>query len=164
MLDGLEYHHVISGITRSYPSPLGIMHIHKFKRKPNKYEKNLLVKIEPRTYWFKVLSHPKIPLGYKAMGRNGQLDGCALQHLRPFDLFYPIILLKTIIFSLSFQLNNMFFILLSLHFSFSSTNNNFQNILKTYRGWSVPPNLQMNSSIFSLIYSQPLPTTYNHFS
>ncbi|MFS7939118.1 hypothetical protein Hanom_Chr05g00447951 [Helianthus anomalus] len=46
--DGLlEYHRVTGGITRSYPSPLGIMSIHQFKSKHNKYGK----RIEPRTYW-----------------------------------------------------------------------------------------------------------------
>ncbi|MFS7927770.1 hypothetical protein Hanom_Chr04g00313041 [Helianthus anomalus] len=47
----LEYNRAISGTTRSYPSPLGIMPIHQFRRKPNKYEKTPLVGIEPKTYW-----------------------------------------------------------------------------------------------------------------
>ncbi|MFS7982871.1 hypothetical protein Hanom_Chr11g00967871 [Helianthus anomalus] len=38
----LEYHCAINGTTRSYPSPLGIMHIHQFRRKPNKYGKTPL--------------------------------------------------------------------------------------------------------------------------
>ncbi|MFS7971991.1 hypothetical protein Hanom_Chr09g00839351 [Helianthus anomalus] len=33
----LEYHRVTSGTTRSYSSLLGIMHIHQFRRKPDKY-------------------------------------------------------------------------------------------------------------------------------
>ncbi|MFS7949943.1 hypothetical protein Hanom_Chr06g00577561 [Helianthus anomalus] len=33
----LEYHRATSGTTRSYPSPLGILPIHQFRRKPNKY-------------------------------------------------------------------------------------------------------------------------------
>ncbi|MFS7953464.1 hypothetical protein Hanom_Chr07g00618951 [Helianthus anomalus] len=32
----LEYHRATSGTTRSYPSPLSIMPIHQFMRKPNK--------------------------------------------------------------------------------------------------------------------------------
>ncbi|MFS8025528.1 hypothetical protein Hanom_Chr16g01476151 [Helianthus anomalus] len=36
----LEYHRATSGTTRSYPSPLDIMPIHQFKRKPNRYGKN----------------------------------------------------------------------------------------------------------------------------
>ncbi|MFS7917346.1 hypothetical protein Hanom_Chr03g00187951 [Helianthus anomalus] len=44
----LEYHRATSGITRSYLYPLGIMPIHQFRRKHNKYEKNPLVRIEPR--------------------------------------------------------------------------------------------------------------------
>ncbi|MFS8028093.1 hypothetical protein Hanom_Chr16g01506441 [Helianthus anomalus] len=55
----LEYHRVTSGTTRSYPSPLGLMPIHQFRRKPNKYGKKTLVRIEPSTYWSKVLSHPQ---------------------------------------------------------------------------------------------------------
>ncbi|MFS7939144.1 hypothetical protein Hanom_Chr05g00448291 [Helianthus anomalus] len=55
----LEYHRATSGTTRSYPSPLGIMPIHQFRRKPNKYGKTPLVRIEPKTYWSKVLSHPQ---------------------------------------------------------------------------------------------------------
>ncbi|MFS8030581.1 hypothetical protein Hanom_Chr17g01535681 [Helianthus anomalus] len=64
----LEYHRVTSGTTRLYPYPLGILLIHQFRRKPNKYGKNpfcgnrtqdLLV---PKPY-----STPKMPLGYKAM-------------------------------------------------------------------------------------------------
>ncbi|MFS7967889.1 hypothetical protein Hanom_Chr09g00791101 [Helianthus anomalus] len=35
----LEYHRATSGTTRLYPSPLGIMPIHQFRRKPNKYGK-----------------------------------------------------------------------------------------------------------------------------
>ncbi|KAJ0682942.1 hypothetical protein HanPI659440_Chr16g0652911 [Helianthus annuus] len=46
----LEYHRATSGTTRSYPSRLGIIHIHQFRRKPNKYEKTPFVGIEPRTY------------------------------------------------------------------------------------------------------------------
>ncbi|MFS7971140.1 hypothetical protein Hanom_Chr09g00829191 [Helianthus anomalus] len=67
----LEYHRAISGTTRSYPSPLGILPIHQFRGKPNKYEKNLLCVnrthdlLVPKRY----LS-PKMPLGYKAMGRR----------------------------------------------------------------------------------------------
>ncbi|MFS7955305.1 hypothetical protein Hanom_Chr07g00641111 [Helianthus anomalus] len=38
----LEYHRATSRTTRSYPSPLGIMPIHQFRRKPNKYEKTPL--------------------------------------------------------------------------------------------------------------------------
>ncbi|KAM0061762.1 hypothetical protein Hdeb2414_s0004g00139921 [Helianthus debilis subsp. tardiflorus] len=56
----LEYHRVTSGTTRSYPSPLGILPIHQFRRKPNKYEKNLLVGIEPGTYWSQSLIPPPI--------------------------------------------------------------------------------------------------------
>ncbi|MFS7984357.1 hypothetical protein Hanom_Chr11g00985551 [Helianthus anomalus] len=38
IIDGtLEYHRATSGTTRSYPSPLGIMPIHQFRRKPNKF-------------------------------------------------------------------------------------------------------------------------------
>ncbi|MFS7995744.1 hypothetical protein Hanom_Chr12g01121561 [Helianthus anomalus] len=41
--DGLlKYHRATSGTTRSYPSPLGIMAIQQFRRKPNKYEKTPL--------------------------------------------------------------------------------------------------------------------------
>ncbi|MFS7950482.1 hypothetical protein Hanom_Chr07g00583761 [Helianthus anomalus] len=48
--DGLlKYHRVISGSTRSYPSPLSIMSIHQFSRKPNKYGKHPREKIEPKT-------------------------------------------------------------------------------------------------------------------
>ncbi|MFS7945043.1 hypothetical protein Hanom_Chr06g00519321 [Helianthus anomalus] len=39
----LEYHRATSGTIRSYPSPLGIMSIHQFRRKPNKYEKKNLL-------------------------------------------------------------------------------------------------------------------------
>ncbi|MFS7967152.1 hypothetical protein Hanom_Chr09g00782421 [Helianthus anomalus] len=46
----LEYHRAISGTTRSYSSSLGIMLIHQFRRKPNKYGKNPLLGIEPKTY------------------------------------------------------------------------------------------------------------------
>ncbi|MFS7940032.1 hypothetical protein Hanom_Chr05g00458881 [Helianthus anomalus] len=38
-----------SGIIRSYQSPLGIMPIHQFRKKPNKYGKTSFVRIEPRT-------------------------------------------------------------------------------------------------------------------
>ncbi|MFS8030482.1 hypothetical protein Hanom_Chr17g01534581 [Helianthus anomalus] len=38
----LQYHRATSGTTRSYPAPLGIMYIHQFKRKPNKYGKTPL--------------------------------------------------------------------------------------------------------------------------
>ncbi|MFS8000775.1 hypothetical protein Hanom_Chr13g01182421 [Helianthus anomalus] len=47
----LEYHLATSGTTRSYPSPLGIMSIHQFRRKPNIYGKTPFVGIELRTYW-----------------------------------------------------------------------------------------------------------------
>ncbi|MFS8013208.1 hypothetical protein Hanom_Chr14g01330101 [Helianthus anomalus] len=40
----LEYHHATSGTIRSYPSPLGIIHIYQFRSKPNKYEKTSLWK------------------------------------------------------------------------------------------------------------------------
>ncbi|MFS7950514.1 hypothetical protein Hanom_Chr07g00584151 [Helianthus anomalus] len=51
IIDGpMEYHRATSGTTRNYPSPLVIMPIHQFIRKPNKYEKNLVVDIEPRIY------------------------------------------------------------------------------------------------------------------
>ncbi|MFS7896731.1 hypothetical protein Hanom_Chr00s005691g01729811 [Helianthus anomalus] len=63
----LEYYHVTSGTTRSYSSSLGIMSIHQFKRKPNIYEKNILVGIEPRTFGPKVLTHPEMSLDYKDM-------------------------------------------------------------------------------------------------
>ncbi|MFS7997207.1 hypothetical protein Hanom_Chr12g01138951 [Helianthus anomalus] len=33
----LEYNRATSGTTRSYPSPLDIMHIHQFRCKHNKY-------------------------------------------------------------------------------------------------------------------------------
>ncbi|MFS7959276.1 hypothetical protein Hanom_Chr08g00689221 [Helianthus anomalus] len=57
--DGLlEYHRATSRTTRSYPSPLGIMPIHQFRRKPNKYGKNPIVGIEHKTYW----SQSLIPL------------------------------------------------------------------------------------------------------
>ncbi|MFS8024425.1 hypothetical protein Hanom_Chr16g01463101 [Helianthus anomalus] len=52
-------HCATSGTTRSYPSPLGIMHIHQFRRKPNKYGKTPLVGIEPRTYWSQSLIPPQ---------------------------------------------------------------------------------------------------------
>ncbi|MFS8033450.1 hypothetical protein Hanom_Chr17g01569721 [Helianthus anomalus] len=42
-----------SGTTQSYPSgpsPPGIMSIHQFRRKPNKYGKTPIVGIEPRSY------------------------------------------------------------------------------------------------------------------
>ncbi|MFS7986770.1 hypothetical protein Hanom_Chr11g01014181 [Helianthus anomalus] len=42
----LEYHHATNRTTRSYPSPLGIMHMHQFRRKPNKYGKTSLIRIE----------------------------------------------------------------------------------------------------------------------
>ncbi|MFS7979628.1 hypothetical protein Hanom_Chr10g00929941 [Helianthus anomalus] len=49
----LEYHRGTSRTTRSYLSPQGIMPIHKFRRKPNKYgKKNPLVRIKHMTYWF----------------------------------------------------------------------------------------------------------------
>ncbi|MFS7926081.1 hypothetical protein Hanom_Chr04g00292811 [Helianthus anomalus] len=64
----LEYHRATSGTTRSYPSPLGIMPIHQFRRKPNKYGKTPLWESNPGPIGTKALSHPKIPLGYKAMG------------------------------------------------------------------------------------------------
>ncbi|MFS7983770.1 hypothetical protein Hanom_Chr11g00978401 [Helianthus anomalus] len=54
----MKYHRATSGTTRSYPSPLGIMPIYKYRRKPNKYEKTPLVGIEPRTYWSKRLIPP----------------------------------------------------------------------------------------------------------
>ncbi|MFS7933870.1 hypothetical protein Hanom_Chr04g00384871 [Helianthus anomalus] len=71
----LEYHRVTSRTTRSYPSPLDIMPIHQFRRKPDKYWKNPLVGIEPRTYLLvpKPYLTPKTPLGYKAMGRQAIL-------------------------------------------------------------------------------------------
>ncbi|MFS7927765.1 hypothetical protein Hanom_Chr04g00312981 [Helianthus anomalus] len=53
----LEYNRVISGTTRSYSSPLGIMPIHKFMKKPNKYEKTPLVRMNPRPIGHKTLSH-----------------------------------------------------------------------------------------------------------
>ncbi|MFS7985970.1 hypothetical protein Hanom_Chr11g01004961 [Helianthus anomalus] len=60
IIDGpLEYHRATSRTIRSYPYPLGIMHIHQVKRKPNKYGKTPLVGIKPKTYWSKVLSHPQ---------------------------------------------------------------------------------------------------------
>ncbi|MFS7985971.1 hypothetical protein Hanom_Chr11g01004991 [Helianthus anomalus] len=41
IIDGpLEYHRATSRTIRSYPYPLGIMHIYQVKRKPNKYGKN----------------------------------------------------------------------------------------------------------------------------
>ncbi|MFS7944275.1 hypothetical protein Hanom_Chr06g00510161 [Helianthus anomalus] len=54
----LEYHRATSGTTRSYPSPLGIMPIHQFRSKPNKYGKTPFVGIEPRTYWSQSLIPP----------------------------------------------------------------------------------------------------------
>ncbi|MFS8017315.1 hypothetical protein Hanom_Chr15g01378931 [Helianthus anomalus] len=45
----LEYHRAISGTTRSYQSPQAIMPVHKFRRKPNKSGKNLLVGIKRMT-------------------------------------------------------------------------------------------------------------------
>ncbi|MFS7948028.1 hypothetical protein Hanom_Chr06g00555141 [Helianthus anomalus] len=51
LTDGpLEYHRATSESTRSYPSPLGIMHIYQFRGKPNKYRKTPLIRIEPKTY------------------------------------------------------------------------------------------------------------------
>ncbi|MFS7907229.1 hypothetical protein Hanom_Chr01g00068831 [Helianthus anomalus] len=47
----LEFHRATSRTTRSYLSPLGIMHIHQFRRKPNKHGKTPLMGIELRTYW-----------------------------------------------------------------------------------------------------------------
>ncbi|MFS8027254.1 hypothetical protein Hanom_Chr16g01496501 [Helianthus anomalus] len=64
----LEYHRATSETTRSYPSPLGIMPIHQFRRKPNKYGKNPLWESNPEPIGPKALSHPQMPLGYKAMG------------------------------------------------------------------------------------------------
>ncbi|MFS7969094.1 hypothetical protein Hanom_Chr09g00805131 [Helianthus anomalus] len=54
----LEYYRAISETIQSYPSPLGIMSIHQFRRKPNKYGENFLVRIETRTYWFQSLIPP----------------------------------------------------------------------------------------------------------
>ncbi|MFS8034060.1 hypothetical protein Hanom_Chr17g01576751 [Helianthus anomalus] len=65
----LEYHRAISGTTRSYPTPPGIMSIHQFRNKPNKYEKNL--PCDNRTQDLLILKPyltPKMPLGYKTMG------------------------------------------------------------------------------------------------
>ncbi|MFS7924360.1 hypothetical protein Hanom_Chr03g00271661 [Helianthus anomalus] len=42
----LKYHRATDGTTKSYPSPLGIILIHQFKRKPNKYEKKTHVEID----------------------------------------------------------------------------------------------------------------------
>ncbi|MFS8026434.1 hypothetical protein Hanom_Chr16g01486681 [Helianthus anomalus] len=55
----LEYYRATSGTTRSYPSPLGIMSIHQFRRKTNKYVKIPLVRIERRTYWSQSLIPPQ---------------------------------------------------------------------------------------------------------
>ncbi|MFS8008403.1 hypothetical protein Hanom_Chr14g01272371 [Helianthus anomalus] len=43
----LEYHRATSRITRSYPSPLGIVSIHKFRRKPNNMGKTPLWESNP---------------------------------------------------------------------------------------------------------------------
>ncbi|MFS7964715.1 hypothetical protein Hanom_Chr08g00753601 [Helianthus anomalus] len=56
----LEYYRATSGTTRSYPSPLGIMAIHQFRRKPNKCGKKLrLWKSNPGPIGSKTLSTPK---------------------------------------------------------------------------------------------------------
>ncbi|MFS7965417.1 hypothetical protein Hanom_Chr09g00762011 [Helianthus anomalus] len=54
----LEYHRAINRIIRSYPSPLGIMSIHQFRRNPNNYGKNPIVGIEPSIYWYQSLISP----------------------------------------------------------------------------------------------------------
>ncbi|MFS7996808.1 hypothetical protein Hanom_Chr12g01134141 [Helianthus anomalus] len=64
----LEYHRTTRGITRSYPSPLGIIS-HQFRRKSNKHGKT--PPCGNRTYDLlipKVYLTMKMPLGYKAMG------------------------------------------------------------------------------------------------
>ncbi|MFS7970108.1 hypothetical protein Hanom_Chr09g00817111 [Helianthus anomalus] len=78
----LEYHRATSGTTRSYPSTLGIMSIHQFRRKPNKYGKNhpcgnrtqdlLVSKLYPTL---------KMPLSYKANGPNLT----SILHNNPYD-------------------------------------------------------------------------------
>ncbi|MFS7951632.1 hypothetical protein Hanom_Chr07g00597391 [Helianthus anomalus] len=55
----LEYHCATSRITRSYPSPLGIMPIHQFRSKHNKYRKKPLWESNPIPLGPKVLSHPQ---------------------------------------------------------------------------------------------------------
>ncbi|MFS8018857.1 hypothetical protein Hanom_Chr15g01396981 [Helianthus anomalus] len=59
----LEYYRVISGTTRSYPSPLGIMSIHQFRRKLNKYGKTPLWESNPSPISPKSYPTLKIPLG-----------------------------------------------------------------------------------------------------
>ncbi|MFS8009794.1 hypothetical protein Hanom_Chr14g01289541 [Helianthus anomalus] len=54
----LEYHRATSGTTRSYPSPLDIMSIHQFRRKPNKYGKIPLWESNPGPIGPKILSQP----------------------------------------------------------------------------------------------------------
>ncbi|MFS7895576.1 hypothetical protein Hanom_Chr00s003057g01708381 [Helianthus anomalus] len=64
----LEYYRSTSGTTRSYPSPLGIIPIHQFKRKPNKYGKNPPCGIRTRDQLIqKSYLIPKMSLGYKVM-------------------------------------------------------------------------------------------------
>ncbi|MFS7895212.1 hypothetical protein Hanom_Chr00s002522g01701121 [Helianthus anomalus] len=73
----LEYHRATCGTTRSYPSPLGIMSIHQFRSKPNKYGKKLPCGnrtqdlLVPKPY----PTH-KMPQGYKAMGCSGYQYFC----------------------------------------------------------------------------------------
>ncbi|MFS8000099.1 hypothetical protein Hanom_Chr12g01174391 [Helianthus anomalus] len=55
----MEYHRATSGTTRSYPSPIGIMPIHQFRRKPNKYGKTPLWESNPRPIGPETLSHPQ---------------------------------------------------------------------------------------------------------
>ncbi|MFS7997621.1 hypothetical protein Hanom_Chr12g01143931 [Helianthus anomalus] len=64
----VEYHRATSGITRSYPSLLGIMPIHQFRRKLNKYGKTHLCKSNAGPNNPKILSHSKITLGYRVIG------------------------------------------------------------------------------------------------
>ncbi|MFS8019407.1 hypothetical protein Hanom_Chr15g01403421 [Helianthus anomalus] len=56
----LEFHRATSGTTRSYLSPLGIIPIHQFRKKTNKYGKTPLWKSNPR------------PIGPKALSKNGK--------------------------------------------------------------------------------------------
>ncbi|MFS7962197.1 hypothetical protein Hanom_Chr08g00723841 [Helianthus anomalus] len=56
-LNPLNYYSATSRTIRSYSSPLDIMHIHKFRRKPKKYWKSL-VRTETKTYWSQRLISP----------------------------------------------------------------------------------------------------------
>ncbi|MFS8022894.1 hypothetical protein Hanom_Chr16g01444881 [Helianthus anomalus] len=56
--ESLEYYRVNSVTTRSYPSLVGMLPIHRFRSKPNKYGKNPLMRIEPKTYCSQSLITP----------------------------------------------------------------------------------------------------------